>query len=300
MLRRALFAAVFGAVVLSFGPLAAASNVVGQAVQSLNLSPQQLLSLRDFLGGFDRGVDIESGGANHFVLRDAVSKAYAGELMLQVSGDGVLQVDRVSGPARLDLQRAFRLPLRLDAKTRARIAEALAASQMLTAGDVSTAAETAPSPPEETVAGLDITDGAAGNVSDYRAVFCRDGSGSVRILRLALGSAPMRIAERYFPPLKSDGTQVWRDSVMEIDSTLPLGLADIQTGRPTPAPANQHVICWSRQLEAAVPPSLLAQFVLSPAPNQASAEATPTAVTSAPAQSAAPATEAATPDSGGR
>jgi hypothetical protein len=128
-LRKTLLAALCGTILSVHH--AAAENAVAQAVQKLHLSPQQLLSLRDFLGPFNRGTDVESSGTGLFVLRDARSMAYTGEFSLRVGGDGSLQVDRVSGPATLDSTRDVRLPLRLDAKARAQVMAALAGSQLL-------------------------------------------------------------------------------------------------------------------------------------------------------------------------
>lgn len=310
-MRKALFAALCGLAALNSTFVNAAPNAMGQAIQNLHLSPQQLLSLRDFLGGFDRGVDLEADGVNHFVLRDAASKAYAGELLLQVGNDGVLQVDRVSGPARLNAQRTVLLPLHMDSKTRAQLAQALLGSQLV-APSASTAG------PQNTVAGLDPSNSAAfGAIVESRGVFFRDGSGSVRTVRTTLGPSPLpaRIADRFLSPIKSDGKQVWRDSVIQVDAILQMAFADLQAracsadsckpAARTPAPDSRHVIRWNRQLIAAVPASLLAQMmpplamVVAPE-NPAESQTVDSAAAGTSASTALSPSEAASPDSGGR
>lgn len=291
-LRKTLLAALCGTV-LSVHP-AAAENAVAQAVQKLHLSPQQLLSLRDFLGPFSRGTDVESSAAELFVLRDARSMAYTGEFSLRVGGDGSLQVDRVSGPATLDSTRDVRLPLRLDAKSRAQVMAALAGSQLLVPRSATGAppspspmanATTAPLPlmADEEISGLNLTDAkAGGSITQSSAVFFRDGSGLVHTVRAQLtstapASPPLRIADRYYSAIQSDGTRAWRSSVVEIDTDVQIAFADLElryacpagaTCRPHgPAPASNglHLIRWGRQLIPAVPPALMAQMAAAPA-----------------------------------
>lgn len=314
-MRKTLLAALCGTV-LSVHP-AAAENAVAQAVQKLHLSPQQLLSLRDFLGPFSRGTDVESSGPRLFVLRDARSMAYAGEFSLRVGGDGSLQVDRVRGPATLDSAHDVRLPLRLDAKSRAQVMAALAGSQLLVPRSAIAApstpspmanAATAPLPlmPDEEIAGVNLTDAkAAASITQSRAVFFRDGSGLVHTVRAQLAStgaaaAPLRIADRYYAAIQSDGTRAWRSSVVEIDTDVQIAFADLELRyacpagaacRPRgPAPASNglHLIRWGRQLIAAVPPALMAQMAAPPAVAQPSApQDDDTAPTSTPASPAA-------------
>ncbi len=302
-MRKALFAALCGLAALNFTFVNAAPNAVGQAVQNLHLSSQQLLSLRDVLGGFDRGADIESDRPNHFVLRDSATKAYAGELLLQVSGDGVLQVDRISGTARLSEERTVLLPLRMDSKTREQLAQALLGSQL---------AALPGAMPQDTVAGLDPSNSAdAGALVEWRAVFFRDGSGSVRIVRTTAEPVPslVRLADRYLSPIKSDGKQAWRDSVIEVDANLQMAFADLQaracSARPckplprSPTPDSQHVIRWSRQLVAAVPPALLAQMVSAPTVVAPESQAEGPVIDGTSSLPVTPAAEAATSDSAG-
>ncbi|MBV9570380.1 MAG: hypothetical protein JO056_03975 [Alphaproteobacteria bacterium] len=267
----------------------AAVNIVGQAVQKLHLSPQQLLSLRDFLGAFSRGVQVEGSGNNLFIMRDAASMRYAGAFALTVLSDGSLQIDRVSGPATLVRERSVLVPLRLNPKSRAQVVAALTGSQLL--GGVPASSEdvaVAPPPPalpQEQLAGLAPTETAAsGSLNESRAVFFRDGSGWSRTLRvtLAQNTAPadaLRIADRYYPAMQSDGTQVWRDSAIEIDSDLPMAFGELQaryacvsrsacTAQRAVAPSAFHFVRWGRQPVAAVPPSLLAQLVPAATPVQ--------------------------------
>jgi hypothetical protein len=315
-LRKTLLAALCGTV-LSVTH-AAAENAVAQAVQKLHLSPQQLLSLRDFLGPFNRGTDVESSGAGLFVLRDARSMAYTGEFSLRVSGDGSLQVDRVSGPATLDSAHDVRLPLRLDAKSRAQVMVALAGSQLLvprtaTAAPLSPSpmanASTAPLPlmPNEEIAGVNLTDAkATGSITQSRAVFFRDGSGLAHTVRTQLASsatptpAPLRIADRYYSAIQSDRTRAWRSSLVEIDTDVQIAFADFELRyacpmgaacRPRgPAPASNglHLIRWGRQLIAAVPSALMAQMA-------APAGVPPASPPGAVAQPSAPQDETAPP-----
>jgi hypothetical protein len=322
-LRKTLLAALCGTV-LSIHP-AAAENAVAQAVQKLHLSPQQLLSLRDFLGPFSRGTDVESSGTGLFVLRDARSMAYTGEFSLRAGGDGSLQVDRVSGPATLDLAGDVRLPLRLDAKSRAQVMAALAGSQLLVPTSAATAppspspmmnAATAPLPlmPDEEIAGVKLTDvKATGSITQSRAVFFRDGSGLVHTVRAQLAStdaaptpAPLRIADRYYSAIQSDGTRAWRSSVVEIDTDVQIGFADLELRYacppgvacsprgPAPASNGLHLIRWGRQFIAAVPPALMAQMSPPPAVPAASLPAA-VAQPSAPQDDSAPPTSIPTP-----
>lgn len=321
-LRKTLLAALCGTILAAHA--AAAENAVAQAVQRLHLSPQQLLSLRDFLGPFSRGTDVESSAAGLFILRDARSMAYTGEFSLRVGGDGSLEVDRVSGPATLDSARDVRLPLRLDAKSRAQVTAAMAGSQLLVPRSAAAAppnpspmanVSTAPLPlmPDEEIAGVNLIDAkAAGSITQSRAVFFRDGSGLVHTVRAQLAStgaapapAPLRIADRYYSAIQSDGTRAWRSSVVEIDSDVQIGFADLELRyacssgaacRPRgPAPASNglHLIRWGRQLIAAVPPALMAQMASPPA---APAASTPpvAAQPSAPQDDTAPPTSTPT------
>ena len=320
-MRKTLLAALCGTILSVHH--AAAENAVAQAVQKLHLSPQQLLSLRDFLGPFNRGTDVESSGTGLFVLRDARSMAYTGEFSLRVGGDGSLQVDRVSGPATLDSTRDVRLPLRLDAKARAQVMAALAGSQLLIPRTAAAAppspspmanTATAPLPlmPDEEIAGFGLTDAkAAGSITQSRAVFFRDGSGLVHTVRAQLASsgttpAPLRIADRYYSAIQSDGTRAWRSSVVEIGSDVQIGFADLELRyacssgtacRPRgPAPASNgvHLIRWGRQLIAAVPPALMAQMTPPPAVPTASTRAL-VAKPSVPQDDTAPPTSIPTP-----
>ena len=94
-----------GALMWQVGHAFAAQNVVGQAVQTLHLSPQQLLSLRDFLGAFSRGAGVDASEDGLFILRDTATMAYVGEFSLRVNSGGRLEIDRIAGPARLDTSR---------------------------------------------------------------------------------------------------------------------------------------------------------------------------------------------------
>jgi len=293
---RKLLVLALGGVCLPANVGFAAESAIGQAVQALHLSAQQLLSLRDFLGPFSRGSQIESAGGGLFIIRDTGSMAYAGEFSLRVDDHGALQIDRVSGPAVLDLSYRVRLPVKLDSKSRTQVSAVLANSQA-TQPAIPAPAETiehivpALALPELSISAIKQTNGnAIADLSQARAVFFRDGSGSAVSIRVQLGStAPtLRFSARYFSPVRADGTQVWRDSVAEVDSTLSTGLADLESHDVCPAagacavkvnPAaqtGQHLIRWSKQLIAGVPATLMAE--LSPpaaAAAQASAQANP-------------------------
>ena len=289
---------------------AGAVSAVGQAVQRLHLSPQQLLSLRDLLGSVERSAQVEAAGEGLFVLRDPVSMAYAGEFSLNVGEDGMLTVDRVSGPATLDASQSVLLPIRPNPKSRAQVTTALAGSQVM-GTDPANPQALPPALPEERIAALKFTDAkAAAPIAETRAVFFRDGSGVVRTVRApqlatAAGTpAPLRISDRYFSAIKSDGTHVWRDNVVEIASDVAMTLSDLEVRRACPlnGPCNVHaaagslrgfhLIRWQHQLIAAVPPSLLAQLAPAPAP-----EMTVPAGTATPAEAptVSPAASAGTP-----
>ena len=266
------------------GRAAGAIGVVGQAVQRLHLSPQQLLSLRDVLGGVERGVRVEASGEGLFVLRDPVSMAYVGEFSVRVSADGALKIDRVSGPATLDTSQVLVLPIPLNPKSRAQIRAALAGSQVL---ETDPANPQPPALPENRIAVLKLIDSqGSGPISQTRAIFFRDGSGVMWTIHAPQTSgagtppAPIRISERYFSAVKSDGTHAWRDNVVEIASGAALVLSELEahacpesgpcnTRRPAAAADGFHFIRWQHQLIAAVPPSLLAQLAPAPAPDEA-------------------------------
>lgn len=289
---RSAWAAALCAIVLPLHSSLAAVNVVGQAVQKLHLSPQQLLSLRDFLGAFNRGAQIEATGDNVFILRDAASMRYAGEFALTVLADGSLQIDRITGPARLVRERSVLVPLRLNPKSRAQVTAALAGSQLLgrsagTSQEDDATAQPAVVLPQQPMAGLALTETKTGGVlAESRAVFFRDGSGWSRSLRLwlALDGAQVdsvRVADRFYPAIRSDGANVWRDSTIEIDSDLKIGFGELQARyacvSPSACPAQRavaptafHFLRWGKQRVAAVPPLLLAQLApaTEPAPVQ--------------------------------
>lgn len=275
-----------GVALLAFVPTAQAENAVAMAVQRLHLSPQQLLSLRDFLGPFNRGVAVEGSGNGLFVLRDARSMAYAGEFLLRTDANGPLTVDRVSGPATLDSAREVQVPLKLDTKARLQATAALADAQALAAGGMTQSAL-----PAQDLAGAALTNaGQPASILQSRAVFFHDGSGYTASVRAAVpaahGPVPLlRIIERYYAPIKSDGKEAWRSATVEADGDVPLGFADLESryGCATPGPcairgrlpaaANLHVIRWGRQSIAAVPATLLVQLAVPqnvPAPDNPS------------------------------
>jgi hypothetical protein len=285
------------ALALSAAPGVTADNPIGQAVQKLGLTPQQLLSLRDFLGPFNRGAEVEASEAGSFVLRDAASMIYAGEFSLRMRGDGALQVDRIAGPARLDFSRTVQLPLRLLAKSRAQAIAVLTPSQILSPppapGGEPSGAQPLPALPSPQLAGLARTPSDSGSVAQWQAVFLADGSGTVSSMRAVLGTpaTPMRITSRYYAPVRSDGTRVWRDAVLEFNSDVQLDMNGLETRYSCPAPdacslhiptassTAFHMIRWQRELIPAVPPRLLAQLAPPPSPGSAitqPAESTPT------------------------
>jgi hypothetical protein len=316
-LRKARLAVLCCGILVWFGPAAGAQNAVAQAVQRLRLSPQQLLSLRDFLGPFSRDAAVEASGAGLFVLRDSHTMAYAGEFSIGLNPDGSLQVDRVSGPATLDATHAVLVPLRLDAKLKARLLGALSGSEMLappadSADAVAIALHPVASLPEQWIAGAALTQTkTAADITQARAVFFRDGSGSVQSMRFPVAALPqpatprqtvpptppmLHVGERYFSPIRSDGKSAWRDAVFQVDGDVQIGFSDLEArfgcavgascaprGRMPPA-SSAHVIRWTRQLVAAVPPSLMAQ--MSPAQTQVVPAASPS--TNPPLQPSSP------------
>jgi hypothetical protein len=132
---------------------------------------------------------------------------------------------------------------------------------------------------------------------EARAIFFPDGSGMVAQVHAnataptaAIASAaPMRIAVRYYPAVRSDGARVWRDAVTEFDSDVPLRLDDLEARfacagsgpcappRGLPVATGFHMIRWQHQLIAAVPPMLLAQLAPPPPAPASTVAATPDA-----------------------
>jgi hypothetical protein len=118
----------------------------------------------------------------------------------------------------------------------------------------------------------------------------------------------MRITSRYYAPVRSDGTRVWRDAVLEFDSDVQLDLNGLGARYSCPAPdacpphipaassTAFHMIRWQRELIPAVPPRLLAQ--LAPPASPSSTITPPAAATplqsspAAPAETAQPAQDA--------
>jgi hypothetical protein len=267
---------------------ARADNPVAQDILKLHLSPQQLLSVRDFLGAFAHGIEIEASGGGAFVLRDDATMAYAGGFSLRVGDDGRVIVERVNGAAMIDATRIVAVPLRLDRKSQASVLAALADSQASAPpkpkepADVAGVASVAPAsiPPQGLPALRLMNAKAQGTVQESRAVFFRDGSGFVRSIRAPVippaASPSLNVTDRYFSPIQGDGTKLWRGTIMEIEADLPIGLADLESRyactsgaecKPPRAHApvsGVHVIRWSRQLVASVPPQLLAQISAPP------------------------------------
>jgi hypothetical protein len=270
----------------------AAQAAVGQAVQRLHLSPQQLLSLRDFLGSFGHGTDVDASGDGLFILRDAATMAYAGEFSLRVRSDGRLDIDRIGGPLRLDTSRAVRLPLRLTDKARVQALATLANSDAAKPEGPVTAErmeriEPAAALPAVSVAGASTTEAeSTGTLIQSRAEFWPDGSGWSASIRSQAGASGMHMTERFFAPIQADATQVWRATVVEIDGEVKLGFADFENryacmagsscnARSISAESGLHVIRWRKALVAAVPPTLIARIMapaIAPDVTQASAE----------------------------
>jgi hypothetical protein len=293
-MRKTLTAALGGTALLCAGQALAAGNSVAQAIQKLHLSAQQLLSVRDFLGTFARGTDIEASGSGLFVVRDSASMNYSGEFSLRAIADGSVEIERVSGPATLDASRAITLPLKLDRKSTAQALKALGNSPALapkpSAASPGTTQPTeaapvplpAPSLPPPQLAGLKLTNPqATGVIAQARATFFRDGSGYVHSFRAQIPAAdlvstPLRVSDKYFAPVQSDGVKVYRAAIVEIDSDLQIALADLQTRygcdvatcKPVhgarPVSNGNHFIKWTHVLVASVPAPLLAQIAPPP------------------------------------
>jgi len=313
-MRTILAAALCGVALCAVEP-ASAGNSVAQAIQKLHLSAQQLLSVRDFLGPFGRGTDIEASGTNLFVLRDSASMTYSGEFSIHSDPDGSVEIERVAGPATLDFTRSVTLPLKLDRKSRAQVLKSMAGAQAVApaapspvpTGPLDTIVPSASPPPAvllpaEQVAGLKLTNPqATGAISQAKATFYRDGSGYVRSFRAQipatdLASTPLRVSDKYFSPVQSDGVKVYRAAIVEVDSDIQIAFADLEARYgcdlsackpahgPAPVSNGNHLIKWSRVLVAAVPAQLLAQIAPPPAPS-----ATPPSTVSPPAPGETPA-----------
>jgi len=293
---------------MAVAPAASADNPVGQTIQKLHLSAQQLLSVRDFLGPFNRGTEVDAAGGGMFILRDTATMAYSGAFSLRTADDGSVVIERISGPATLDGERTVTPPLLLDRKSRAQVAAVLDHSQALPtplqspATDASTPAAATPVPslPREDLVGLRLTGTATGTIAQSRAVFFRDGSGYIRSFRAQLPAAgaapqPLKIVDRYFSPIQSDGTKVWRAAIIETDADLPVSFVELQTkyGCDASAPCKPqhavqaqngiHLIKWIHQLVASVPQTLLAQIAPPPAvPDRAPDTAAPASADTTP------------------
>jgi hypothetical protein len=238
-----------------------------------------LLSLRDFLGPFNRGTDVDAAEDGLFILRDAATMAYVGEFSLRVNSGGRLDVDRIDGHARLDRSRAVLLPLRLTDKARAQAVMALANSGAAKPGDPVTAEKMArieppPSLPAISLAAAAATDAtAASGLAQSRAEFWPDGSGWSASVHLQPDAPTARMTERFFAPIRADVTQAWRDRVVEISGDAKIAFVDFEkryacaasaacAARYAPAENGLHVIRWNKTLIAAVPASLLAQIAV--------------------------------------
>lgn len=313
---RTIFAGAAAALALATATSALAGNNLAEAIQRLHLSAQQLLSLRDFLGPFSRGTDLDATGASMFILRDSATMAYLGEFTIRVDAGGAVEIEKISGPATLDASRALEPSLRLDRKDRARLVSALAGSQALPpAAPISTEAPAAPASaatagqlPQQWLSAAKLIDpAAAGTILQSKGVFFRDGSGYTRSLRVqassAAGTPPaLHLEDRYYSPLKSNGAQVWRDTIaeMSIDASVVFGDFEQRYGCASAAgckpaggpltPGSKHLIAWSHQLVASVPPQLLAQIV---APVSTAASAAPDSAEAAESAPSAP--DAASP-----
>jgi hypothetical protein len=146
------------------------------------------------------------------------------------------------------------------------------------------------------MAGLKLTNATAtGAISQAKATFYRDGSGYVRSFRAQipatdLASTPLRLSDKYFSAVQSDGVKVYRAAIVEVDSDIQIAFADLEMRygcdlsacKPArgsaPVSNGNHLIKWSRVLVAAVPAQLLAQIAPPPAPPSA----TPSAAAPAP------------------
>ncbi|HEY1961570.1 MAG TPA: hypothetical protein VGG69_04045 [Rhizomicrobium sp.] len=293
MIVKKLLSAVLCGLPLLFASTATlAENAVAAAVQRLHLSPQQLLSLRDFLGATNHGVAVEASGNGLFVLRDTQSMAYVGEFSLRTDANAALIIDRVGGQAMLDAAREVVVPLRLDAKAVAQAAAALADSQAHSANS-----ETQTALPQQQISGATPTNTRpAAGILQSRGVFFRDGSGYATSVRFSIPAAAgspalLRVVQRYYALIKSDRKVAWRPATVEVGGDVALAFADLETRYACPAPgpctirgklptpSNLHTIRWGRQSIAAVPLTLMAQMApplqTSSAPDGAPGETAP-------------------------
>src|SRR5205085_150224 len=86
----------------------------------------------------------------------------------------------------------------------------------------------------------------------------------------------LRIVQRYYAPIKSDGKEAWRPATVEVGGDVAIAFADLETryGCAAPGPcdvrvppaANPHVIRWGRQGITGVPVTLMAQLAPAYAP----------------------------------
>ncbi|MBI3677155.1 MAG: hypothetical protein HY243_11140 [Proteobacteria bacterium] len=253
---------VFAAIFPPASAQAAEETTIADALDKLQLTPQQLVSLREFFGQFGRDDKVfgttSGDGTTVLDLHDPSTNQSVGQLIMRTNADGSVSLARLTGAAHFDYTRLVVLPLFADAKKRDEIAAALAASE---AGAVDSVAPTAPLPFQQTQKLMRVAlnpDNSAdtenlSQISQAQATFFRDGSGFVSGMRAAVvvADAPkktlapaLHIFGRYLSKLESDGLRLFRAKTVELAGDARLSFDDFETKLACSTPGHCGTV-WS-------------------------------------------------------
>ena len=246
---------------------AAEETTIADALDKLQLTPQQLVSLREFFGQFGRDDKVfgatSGDGTTVLDLRDPTSNQSVGQLIMRTNADGSVSLARLTGAAHFDYTRLVVLPLFADSKKRNEIAAALSVSE---AGALDSAAPTAPLPfqnsqklmrvalnPDASTDAENLNQISQAQISQSQATFFRDGSGFVSGMRATVvaadspkqSSAPtLHIFGRYLSKLESDGLRLFRAKTVELAGDARLSFDDFETKLACGTPGHCGTV-WS-------------------------------------------------------
>jgi hypothetical protein len=247
ILATAVAAAAFA---LGHAAHAADETTIADAIDRLQLTPQQLLSLQEFFGQFGRDDKAfgttSSDGTTVLDLRDPQTNQSVGELIMRPNGDGSVSVARLSGAAQFDAAHLVVLPLFADAKKRNEIAAALSASAAGTPPALTTAAVMPPAPLPflqtqkllRVVPVSDPSDESQNQISQAQATFFPDGSvfaNGVRATVVATDAPKgtrvptLHVFGRYLSKLESDGLRIFRAKTVELAGDVGMSFNDFET-----------------------------------------------------------------------
>lgn len=243
-------------------------TTIADALDQLQLTPQQIVSLREFFGQFGRDSKIfgttTGDGTAVLDLRDPKTNDRLGQLIMRINADGSVSVARLSGDAKFDSAHAVVLPLFADSKKRDEIKLAMATSA---AGTVNPETPTAPLPFMQTQRLMRVTLNppdpkgikspatiiTASIITQAQATFFPDGSGFASGIRAtALGAdAPkdvrvptLHLFGRYLSKLESDGLRVFRAKTVELAGDVAMSFDAFEARLACAAPGRCGAV-WS-------------------------------------------------------